>query len=240
MNSVGVISRESTHEKLAFSSPHTYPVFSILDPEVTFSLPARQVANGIVDAYAHVLEQYLTYPAHAPLQDRQAEAILRTLIEIGPQTLREPTDYDARATLVWCATQALNGLIGCGVPQDWATHMIGHELTALYGIDHAQSLAVVYPALLRHGRQAKRAKLLQYAERVWDAREGDEDARVDIAIARTEEFFRLLGVPTTLKEYGIAPGAAQIVRRRIEQRGARFGEGQRIGPAEVQTILSMC
>ena len=240
MNPTGIISRDSTQEKLAFSSPHTYPAFSILDPETTYTLPPRQVANGIVDAYAHVLEQYLTYPAGALLQDRQAEAILRTLIEIGPQTLREPTDYDARATLVWCATQALNGLIGCGVPQDWATHMIGHELTALYGIDHAQSLAVVYPALLRHGRQAKRAKLLQYAERVWDAREGDEEARIDAAISRTDEFFRSLGVPTTLKEYGVAPGAARIVRRRIEQRGVRFGEHQRIGPAEVETILSMC
>ena len=149
MNGGAVISRESTQEKLFFVTPQTFPRFSILDPETTYSLPSRQVANGIVDAWVHTTEQYLTYPADAPLQDRQAESVLLTLCEEGPKALAEPRNYAVRANLMWCATQALNGLIGCGVPQDWATHMIGHELTACYGIDHAQSLAVVLPGVLR-------------------------------------------------------------------------------------------
>ena len=170
MNGGAVISRNATQEKLYFVSPRTFPRFSILDPETTYSLPPRQTANGIVDALVHTTEQYLTYPADAPLQDRQAEAILLTLIEEGPKALADPQNYAVRANLMWCATQALNGLIGCGVPQDWTTHMIGHELTALYGIDHAQSLALVLPGTLRHQRQRKRAKLLQYAQRVWNLR----------------------------------------------------------------------
>ena len=159
MNGGAVVSRESTNEKLFFHSPHVFPRFSILDPETTYSLPARQTANGVVDAFVHTTEQYLTYPADAPLQDRQAEAILLTLVEEGPKALADPQNYAVRANLMWCATQALNGLIGCGVPQDWTTHMIGHELTALYGIDHAQSLAIVLPGVLQHqqGPQAGEA-----------------------------------------------------------------------------------
>ena len=158
-NSFAVVSRAETGQKLAFSTPFGYPRFAVLDPQTTFTLPPRQVANGIVDAFVHTLEQYLTYPVNAQLQDRFAESILQTLIEVGPRTLAAPYDYDLRATFVWCATMALNGLIGVGVPQDWATHMIGHELTALYGIDHARTLAAVMPHLLRvqagaEGRQA--------------------------------------------------------------------------------------
>src|SRR5690606_30000962 len=156
-------SRRETGEKLAFASPLVYPRFSVLDPETTFTLPARQVADGVADAYAHVLEQYLTYPAAAPLQDRFAEGILLTQTEDGPRALAEPPDYDARASLMWCATLALNGLIGQGVPGDWSTHMIGHEITAIYGLDHAQTLAIVFPAAMSVRREGKRAKLLQYA-----------------------------------------------------------------------------
>ncbi|NQD93010.1 iron-containing alcohol dehydrogenase, partial [Pseudomonas sp. CrR25] len=166
-NPHGVVTHVQRQEKLPFSSPLLYPRFAILDPRTTFSLPPRQIGNGVVDAFVHTVEQYLTYPADAPLQDRYAEGLLQTLIEEGPKALADPQDYNVRANLMWCATQALNGLIGCGVPQDWATHMIGHELTALYHIDHAQTLAVILPALLAERRQAKRAKLLQYAGRVW-------------------------------------------------------------------------
>ncbi len=172
MNGGAVISRESTGEKLFFVTPQTFPRFSILDPETTYSLPPRQVANGIVDAWVHTTEQYLTYPAEAPLQDRQAEAILLTLIEEGPKALADPQNYAVRANLMWCATQALNGLIGCGVPQDWATHMIGHELTALYGIDHAQSLALVLPGVLR-GEAAEAGQ----AAPVWPPRMGTARGR---------------------------------------------------------------
>lgn len=239
MNCIAVISRAGTQEKFPFASPLVYPKFSIIDPQVTFTLPARQVGNGIVDAFAHVLEQYLTYPANAPLQDRFAESILLTLIEEGPKTLANPADYNSRANLCWCATMALNGLIGLGVPQDWTTHMIGHELTALRGLDHAQTLAVVYPAVLAERKQAKRAKLLQYAERVWGIRTGAEDEKIDQAIQNTRTFFESVGVKTHMKDYGVATEVVQLVSKRLAARGwTTLGERQDIGPKEVEAILS--
>lgn len=238
-NTFAVVSRESTHEKLAFGSEHCYPRFAVLDPETTFSLPPRQVANGIVDAFVHTIEQYMTYPAEAPLQDRFAESILRTLIEVGPRTLANPTDYDARANQVWCATMALNGLIGCGVPQDWATHMIGHEITAQYGLDHAQTLAVVMPGVWRSQREAKRAKLLQYAERVWGIDCGDAGQRIEVAIGRTEAFFHSLGVFTRLVGYGVGREAPAVIAERLEKQGSvKLGEHGSITPAVVKEILT--
>ncbi len=238
-NPYAVISRSETGEKLAFSSPHVYPKFSVLDPETTFSLPPRQVANGIVDAYMHTMEQYLTFPAHAELNDRFAESILQTLIEIGPKTLANPKDYDARATFVWTATMALNGLIGCGVPQDWATHMIGHELTALYGIDHARTLAVVAPHLYRVLAADKADKLLQYGERVWGIREGSQQERIEAAIRKTEEFFESLGVPTRLSRYeGVRAETPREVAQRLQQRGMeKLGERGAVAPPVVEEIL---
>lgn len=164
MNCAAVISYE--HGKYVISNPLVFPRFSVVDPTITFTLPKTQVANGVVDAFVHATEQYITYPVDAKLQDRMAEGILQTLIEIGKTTVAEPENYDARANHVWSATMALNGLIGAGVPQDWATHMIGHELTTLFGIDHGQTLAIVLPSLLEVRREQKGAKLLQYAERV--------------------------------------------------------------------------
>jgi NADP-dependent alcohol dehydrogenase len=237
-NSFTVISRRALKEKLAFGHPLLFPRFSILDPETTFSLPARQVANGIGDAFCHVMEQYLTYPVGAAVQDRFAESILRVLIEEGPRTLAQPHDYAARANLVWAATWALNGAIGAGVPQDWATHMIGHELTALHEIDHARTLAVVLPNLLQVQRAAKRGKLLQYAARVWDLREGSEDARIDAAIAHTRAFYESLGIKTRLTDYGVPTTTAAEVARRLQARGATaLGERGEITPAKVEEIL---
>jgi NADP-dependent alcohol dehydrogenase len=161
MNAGGVISHQAG--KYVFSHPLVYPQFSILDPTLTFTLPPTQIANGIIDAFIHTVEQYVTLPAEGRFQDRTAEGILRTLIEIGKTTLNDPTDYDARANLMWCATNALNGLIGAGVPQDWSTHMIGHELTAMFGIDHAKTLAIIQPAAWTVRAREKRDKLLQYA-----------------------------------------------------------------------------
>jgi NADP-dependent alcohol dehydrogenase len=239
MNCFAVISRAGTLEKFPFASPLVYPKFSIIDPQVTFTLPVRQVGNGIVDAFAHVLEQYVTYPANAPLQDRLAESILLTLIEEGPKTLANPTDYNARANLCWCASMALNGLIGLGVPQDWTTHMVGHELTALRGLDHAQSLAVVFPGTLAERKQAKRAKLLQYADRVWGLRTGADDERIDQAIRNTRTFFESVGVKTHLKDYGVAPDVVESVSKRLADRGwTTLGERQDIGPKQVEAILS--
>ena len=201
MNSGGVISHKGG--KFPIFSPLAFPEFSILDPTLTYTLPKTQVANGIIDTFIHVVEQYVTLPAEGRFQDRTSEGILRTLIEVGKKTLEDPTDYDARANLVWCATNALNGLIGAGVPQDWTTHMIGHELTALFGIDHGQTLAILQPSIWKVRKDQKREKLLQYADRVWDITEGDEDARIDQAIEKTRGFFESLGVSTRLSSYGV-------------------------------------
>jgi NADP-dependent alcohol dehydrogenase len=217
MNNGSVVTRRSIQAKRVFSSLHCFPKFSILDPSKTFSLPVRQIGNGVVDAFAHTLEQYMTYPVYAPVQDRFAEGLLLTLIEEGPKALAQPDDYAVRANIMWCATMALNGLIGAGVPHDWATHMVGHELTALYGLDHAQTLAIVFPAMLRIRKQSKRAKLLQYAARVWDLREGEEDARIDMAINKTQAFFEQMGVKTTLSGYGLGAEVIEPVLKQLEQ-----------------------
>ncbi|MFC1586754.1 iron-containing alcohol dehydrogenase [Planctomycetota bacterium] len=239
-NPNSVISRKASREKRYFGSPHVYPVFSVLDPETTYSLPPRQLCNGIADSYVHVLEQYLTYPTAALLQDRQAEAILLALIDAAPEIMAEKPDYEARANFMWCAALALNGLIGCGVPQDWSTHVIGHELTALYGIDHAQSLVIVAPSLLRHQRDNKRDKLLQYGRRVWQLQDADEDRLIESAIDRTEEFFRSLGMATRLSEYDIdVQDAAVRVSERIDRSGMKLGERRQISPEHVADILRM-
>ena len=239
-NAASVISRRAIQEKLAFIHPAVFPRFSVLDPETTFSLPARQVANGIGDAFCHVMEQYMTYPVGAAVQDRFAESILRILIDEGPKTLAQPTDYAARANLVWAATWALNGAIGVGVPQDWASHMIGHELTALHNIDHARTLAVVLPSLLQVQRTAKRGKLLQYAERVWNLREGSEDARIDAAIAKTRGFYESIGLKTHLSDYGVTLATAAEVARRLKARGmVQLGERGEVTPAKVEEILRL-
>ncbi|HWJ93078.1 MAG TPA: iron-containing alcohol dehydrogenase [Telluria sp.] len=240
MNAGAVVTRKATQEKFAFGSRHVYPQFSILDPVKTYTLPPRQVGNGIIDAFVHVMEQYLTYPAGAKVQDRFAEGLLQTLVEEGPKALAAPHDYQVRANLMWTATLALNGLIGAGVPQDWATHMIGHELTALYGLDHAQTLAVVLPAMMRVRREAKRGKLLQYAERVWHITEGSEDQRIDAAIERTEAFFREVGVGTRLPDYGLSRDAIPAVLKALEaHRMAKLGETREVTLEVSKKVLEL-
>lgn len=234
-NGNAVISRAQTQEKLHFSSDRSFPVFAVLDPEVTFSLPAKQVRNGIVDAFVHVMEQYMTFPANAPLQDRFAESILQTLIEVGPVTLAQPQNYEARASFMWSAMLALNNLINCGVPQDWSTHMIGHELTAFYGLDHAETLAAVMPNLWHFKLAQKEAKLKQYGQRVWKVRSAKA------AIAKTEEFFNSLGMPTRLNAYNIsAEEAGEKVRARFAERGTTLGEHGDINPDAAKEILRLC
>jgi NADP-dependent alcohol dehydrogenase len=237
-NSASVISRRARGLKLPFMSPQVFPRFSVLDPETTFSLPPRQIANGIGDAFCHVVEQYLTYPTHAAVQDEFAESIFRVLIKVGPKTLADPTDYDSRANLVWAATCALQGLVGCGVPHDWSSHMIGHELTALHGIDHARTLAVVLPNLLEAQRETKRAKLLQYAERVWGINGGSEDDRISQGIAKTREFYESIGIPTRLKDYEVTADVAPVVAARLAGRGMdAIGERGNLTPERIEAIL---
>ncbi|MEH8016794.1 iron-containing alcohol dehydrogenase [Rheinheimera muenzenbergensis] len=224
-NGNSVVTRYETQQKLAFSSALVYPQFAILDPTVTFSLPPKQAANGVVDAFVHVMEQYMTYPVNAPVQDRFAEGLLHTLIEEGPKVLNQPDNYDVRANVMWAATMALNGLIGQGVPQDWATHMIGHEITALYGLDHAQTLAIVLPSLLQQQRGPKRDKLLQYGRRVWQLQHQDEERLIDDAINHTRAFFEQMGVPTRLADYGIKADAVDKLVAALQANGmVKLGE----------------
>ncbi len=232
-NGAAAISKRETGQKLVFVSPLCFPLFAVLDPELTFSLPERQVSNGIADAFVHVLEQYLTYPAGGVLSDRLAEAILLTLKEQGPLALSDPKNYEVRANLMWAANLALNGLIAQGVPQDWTTHHIGHELTALFGIDHARSLAVVLPALLDARRQQKSEKLLQFGWRVFGV---DSVAET---IAKTVAFFESLGIPTRLSDYGVgAEAVPQVVAKLKLNRRLRMGERLDITPDEAGKILA--
>jgi NADP-dependent alcohol dehydrogenase len=240
MNSGGVITKASTKVKLPFGSPLLFPKFSILDPTTTYSLPAKQIANGIVDAFIHTTEQYLTYPSNSPIQDRFAEGILKTLIEIGPQALANPEDYQTRANFMWSCTMALNGLIGVGVPSDWATHMIGHELTAFFGLDHGVTLAIVLPALLREMKDDKREKLLQFGKNVWGIENGTEDNRIEEAIIRTASFFNSLGVKTKLSAYGITLDQLTPIFERFQSRQWKLGERKNITPNRIEVILKNC
>jgi NADP-dependent alcohol dehydrogenase len=238
MNSGAVVTNKATHTKLAFNSPLVFPQFSVLDPTKTYTLPPKQIANGLADAFVHTLEQYLTYPVQGLAQDRFAEGLLQTLVEIAPKALAETPDYDSRANLMWSASLALNGLIGAGVPQDWATHMIGHELTALYGIDHARTLAIVLPPLLNLQRETKRAKLLQYAERVWGITDGSDEQRIDQVIERTRAFFESLGIKTRLSGYDLGPDAVDAVVAQLEAHGmTTLGEHKDVSLAVSRAIL---
>lgn len=240
MNTGSVVTRAATQDKLFFQSPLVQPKFAVLDPETTYSLPPRQIGNGIVDSFVHTVEQYMTWPVNAKVQDRFAEGLLHNLIEDGPAALANPTDYDVRANLMWTATMALNGLISTGVPVDWATHMIGHELTGLFGLDHAQTLAIVLPAVWQYKKAQKFAKLLQYAERVWDLRDGDENARVDQAIENTRAFFESIGVATRLSAYGLDEKVVPAVTAKLTEHGhVRLGEHADITPDDVSKILRL-
>lgn len=240
MNSGSVVTIESTKEKLAFGGSALFPKFSICDPTVIESLPKRQLQNGIVDAYTHVLEQYLTYVHDGFLQDRIAEGILQTLIEIGPKVVENPKDYALASNFMWSCTMALNGLIQKGVPQDWATHMIGHELTALYGIDHARTLAVVGPNLYRVMFETKKGKLAQYGQRIFNLT-GTEDEIAKQAIDKTVEFFHTMGMETKLSDYTKEyDSTANFIVNRFEERGwLGLGEKQNITLEKVKSIVEM-
>ncbi len=239
-NSAAVVTRAETKAKRSFMNRLVFPRFAILDPSTSFSLPVRQIANGVVDTFVHVLEQYLTVPCQASVQERLAEGILLTLLEEGPKALATPNDYDVRANLMWAASCALNGQVGAGCIADWATHMVGHELTALYGLDHAQTLAVVLPSMLRVRKEQKREKLLQYANRVWQLNEGDESKRIEQAIAKTENFFQQMGVNTHLSDYDLGeqhiPAIIEALR---EHKMTALGENRDVSLEVCQKILHM-
>lgn len=238
MNGNSVITRSETEEKLAFNSPLVMPVFSILDPEVVFSLPDHQVSNGIIDAFIHVIEQYLTYHVNSPIQDRFAEGILLTLIEEGPKVLANRKDYEPSANFMWAATMALNGLISTGVPQDWSTHMIGHELTAFHGLDHAVTLAIVLPGIMHVKRENKRQKIIQYGRRIWGITEGNDNRVIDLAIEKTIGFFESLNVKTRLSDYNIGQNTIEKIVDRFGNRGWNaIGERGDLSLEEIKMAL---
>ena len=241
MNSGAVVTINATQEKLTLGGSALFPKFSIVDPTVITSLPKKQLQNGVVDAFTHVMEQYLTYTHDALLQDRIAESILQTLIEIGPDVVENPTDYKLASNFVWSATMALNGLIQKGVPSDWATHMIGHELTALYEIDHARTLAIIGPNLYRVMFETKKDKLAQYGKRVWNIQGNSTEEIAEKAIEKTVEFFHKMGMKTKLsentEEYA---NTADFIVNRFEERGWKaLGEKQNITPEKVREIVEM-
>ncbi len=217
MNTLGVITYKQ--QKYPFTSPLVFPKFSFLDPDLTLTLPKEQVANGVADAFIHVVEQYITQPENAKVQDRFSEGLLKTLIEDGPLTYNDNTNIDARKNFMWSATSALNGLIGVGVMQDWSTHMIGHEMTAMFNIAHGRTLAIILPTVLRERTDKKRAKLLQFAERVWEITEGTEDEKIAAAIDKTESFFNSLGIVTKLSHYDIDDADIDTLVANMEKMG---------------------
>lgn len=235
MNRGAVISNLATGEKYSFYN--TYPVFSILDPEATFSLPKFQIACGLADTFVHVMEQYLTITDCSPLMDRWAEGVVQTIVEVAPKALAEQKEYDAMATFMLSATMGLNGFVAMGVPQDWATHMIGHEITALTGTTHGQTLVMVLPGVMNVLREQKGGKIVQFGERVWGIKEGSKDERIDRTIAATEEFFRSLGLATRLSELSIGEDVVEEIVRRFEQRGTLLGEDSNIDYRLVREIL---
>ncbi|WP_421200702.1 iron-containing alcohol dehydrogenase [Aeromonas enteropelogenes] len=235
-NPTAVVSRGDA--KISFRTPLVQPQFAVLDPTTTYSLPARQTGNGVVDAFVHVTEQYLTFPVGGEVQDRLAEALLQVLVDNGPRALQEPDNYQVRANLMWAASLALNGLIGCGVPQDWASHAIGHQLTALYGLDHGQSLAVVLPSLLRERAAQKQEKLAQFAGRVWHSTREDKALRIEEAIIRTEQFFQQMGLPTRLAAYDLGESCIPAICSNLKRVGrTALGEQQDIDTDVVARIL---
>ncbi len=241
MNNRAIISRKELMHKRAIMNQFLFPRFAVLDPTKTYTLPVRQIGNGVVDTFVHVLEQYMTYPVEGKVQDRLAEGLLHVLIEEGHKAIINPQDYDVRANLMWCATMALNGIIGAGVPQDWAAHRIGYELTVLYGVDHAQTIAVLVPAMFKVLEQGKREKLLQYAERIWGINNGSEAERIDAAINKTRDFFESMQVKTRLSDYGITAEAIPIIVKQLKAHGmVKLGEHQSVSPEVVEKILELC
>lgn len=239
MNERAVISRVSTCEKLNFATPLVFPRFAILDPEVTYSLPARQVANGVVDSFIHVVEQYLTYPVNAKVQDYFAEGLMKTIYEEGLKVLEHPDDYDIRANLMWAATNALNVWIGQGVPQDWSSHRMGYALTARFGLDHAQTLAVLLPGVMTYMCKEKQAKLVRMGEVVFGITEGNEEERACRTIEACESFFRTMGLKTRLGEYGIQESDLDALVAPIDRLGWRLGEHHNIDSKVAREIMAL-
>ncbi|PKN83022.1 MAG: NADH-dependent alcohol dehydrogenase [Deltaproteobacteria bacterium HGW-Deltaproteobacteria-1] len=241
MNNRAIISRRNLMVKRAVMNPFLFPRFAVLDPTKTYTMPARQIGNGVVDTFAHVLEQYMTYPVGGAVQDRLAEGLLHVLIEEGPKALTDPENYDVRSNLMWAATLGLNGLIGAGVPQDWAAHRFGYELTVLYGLDHARTLSVLVPAMLQVRARGKRQKLLQYAARIWGITSGSKEERIEGAINKTKMFFEFMGLPTRFNACDMTNVDIDRIIRMLEEHGmVNLGENNDVTLEMMRKILELC
>lgn len=239
MNMNSVVSRREIGKKLAFASEKVYPQFSVLDPTFTYTLPKRQTRNGVIDAFVHVMEQYLTRPANAEIQDRFAESIAQTLVKEGPVALKKPDDYDCRANIMFAATMALNHLIAAGVPQDWSSHLIGHELTALYGLDHAETLAIALPKVMEYKKAQKLDKIVQLGRRVFGIEAKGKAKAANATIDAVKKFFVKMGAGVELKSYKLPADAPEAVGKNIARTYKAIGENGDITPADVVKILKI-
>lgn len=239
MNMNSVVSRREIGKKLAFASEKVYPQFSVLDPTFTYTLPKRQTRNGVIDAFVHVMEQYLTRPANAEIQDRFAESIAQTLVKEGPVALKKPDDYDCRANIMLAATMALNHLIAAGVPQDWSSHLIGHEFTALYGLDHAETLAIALPKVMEYKKAQKLDKIVQLGRRVFGIEAKGKAKAANATIDAVKKFFVKMGAGVELKSYKLPADAPEAVGRNIARTYKAIGENGDITPADVVKILKI-
>ena len=239
MNMNSVVSRREIGKKLAFASEKVYPQFSVLDPTFTYTLPKRQTRNGVIDAFVHVMEQYLTRPANAEIHDRFAESIAQTLVKEGPVALKKPDDYDCRANIMLAATMALNHLIAAGVPQDWSSHLIGHELTALYGLDHAETLAIALPKVMEYKKAQKLDKIVQLGRRVFGIEAKGKAKAANATIDAVKKFFVKMGAGIELKSYKLPADAPEAVGKNIARTYKAIGENGDITPADVVKILKI-
>lgn len=234
MNSGAVITNWTEYQKLFFERPQLYPVFSILDPQNTYTLPKEQIAASVVDPFVHVIEQYINTSLQTPLQDRWAEGLLMTLIENGPKAMDNPKDYDSRANLMLAGSMALNGLIVMGAGQDWATHNIEHEISAFYDITHAAGLAVILPRWMEVvAMTQKLPKLVQYGKRIWSLEGSDADV-AKVAIDKTYEFFASLGCKMSLADFSINDEHFDTMVERL----AKSGIGEiKLTAEQIRSIL---
>ena len=233
-NAGAVVTRKATHEKRVFFVPPARPRFAILNPEVMSSLPDRQLENGVVDAFVHVCEQYITYPVGALVQDGYAEAVIKSLKALA-DTFEQRHEISWQQNMMWSANQALCGVIGLGVPVDWATHRMAVELTALYGIDHGRTLSIIQPWLLRETIEAKRAKLEQMGRNVF----GLSQPSAEDTIAAIEAFYHSLRMPVHLSDTDVAdPEAASKVMQALREHGnATLGGHAELDDAKTERII---
>ncbi|MEA3328114.1 MAG: iron-containing alcohol dehydrogenase [Candidatus Omnitrophota bacterium] len=235
-----VITNEKTQRKLAFGSFLIRPKFSILDPVYTFTVPRIHSAAGIVDIMSHVFEQYFSPTRSAGVQDRISEAILKTCIHYGPVVLKEPKNYEARANIMWAGSLALNGFLGLGKIEDWATHRIEHEVSAIYDLTHGIGLAIIFPNWMKYVLNEEAVPMFSdYGNNVWGLGRNKNPLEISKqAILKTKGFFAGLGAAVSLKEAGINEERLEEMSKKAVSFG-ELGEVKKLNDRDVLNILKM-